>query len=392
MNYRTNPRNGDQLSILGYGCMRFPRKGKAIDLERTRQQVLRAIEQGVNYFDTAYVYNQSEQILGQILAGGTRSRVRIATKLPHFLVKKQSDFDRIFQTQLKRLQTDYIDYYLIHMLSDFSSWERLVNLGVTDWIAACKASGQIRNIGFSYHGGPAEFIHILDGYDWDFTQIQYNYLDENSQAGKSGLLHAASKGLPVIIMEPLRGGKIINELPRAVQRIWESATPRRSVAEWALRWVWNHPEATVVLSGMNTEEQIEENIRIASTAQANEMSAAELDLFVQARTILSQQQKIGCTACGYCLPCPAGVAIPTCFSYYNEQFMKRSALTRFKYLMNTGAASSRPGNASHCVSCRKCEQHCPQQIVISERMKDVARTMEPFWFKPAVTVIRKFMG
>lgn len=371
--------------------MRFPRKGNAIDLERTERLVLDAIAKGVNYFDTAYIYGHSEKVLGSILAKGCRDQVKIATKLPHYLVKKREDLDRIFNTQLERLQTDHIDYYLVHMLSDMQTWERLKDLGFCAWVRARQEAGQIINLGFSYHGGPNEFRALLDDYPWDFTQIQYNYLDEHTQAGKSGLQYAAAKGIPVIIMEPLRGGKLVQDLPREVSQIWEQATPRRSPAEWALRWVWNHPEALVVLSGMSSEEQVAENIRIAGDAFAGAMDECESAWFAQARQVFASLTKVGCTACGYCLPCPAGVAIPTCFQYYNEQALKRFSLTRFHYLINTGAYSTRPANASQCVGCRICESRCPQSIVISEQMQAVARTMEPFWFKPAVTVIRKVM-
>lgn len=394
MNYRSNSKNGDQLSILGYGCMRFPKKGSSVDEERTERQILSAIEQGVNYFDTAYIYHggKSESILGQILAKGARNRVKIATKMPPFMVRKSGDMDKIFNTQLKRLQTDYIDYYLIHMLPDVQTWERLKGLGILEWIVEKKRSGQIINLGFSYHGGTSEFIKIMDAYDWDFCQIQYNYLDENNQAGRGGLNYAASKGVPIIVMEPLRGGKIVDGLPKEVDAIWKGAEPLRSPAEWALRWVWNQPEVMLALSGMSTEEQIEENLRVASEAQAGEFTSEDLALFAKAKEILSKKTKVNCTACGYCMPCPSGVDIPTCFSCYNDKYMNKSKATAFfNYITQTGATTANPTYASRCTHCRKCEQHCPQNIPISDKMTEVKKDMENVFFKPIIAVAKKFM-
>ncbi len=386
LNYRKNEKNGELLSILGYGCMRFPKKGNAIDEERTEKQVISAIEQGVNYFDTAYVYQngKSELMLGKILAKGYREKVKIATKLPPFFVKKTSDFDKILNVSLERLQTSYIDYYLIHMLMDVASWERLVKLGVIEWIAAKKKEGKIINLGFSFHGTKNEFVKIVDAYDWDFCQIQYNFVDEFNQAGKSGMEYAASKGIPVFAMEPLRGGKIVNALPAEVDDIWKNMKPARTVADWSLRWVWNHPEVTLLLSGMNTEEQLEENIRIASSVQANELTEDELAIFDKARELIRQKTKVNCTACGYCMPCPAGVDIPACFASYNDQYFNKGFASKFHYIQNTGAMTTTPAYASLCIGCKKCEQHCPQSIKISERMKEVSHEMEGRLFKPII--------
>ncbi|NCB41905.1 MAG: aldo/keto reductase [Clostridia bacterium] len=393
MRYRENAKNGDKLSILGFGCMRYPRKGATIDVEETEKLIISAIESGVNYFDTAYIYmrGKSESILGEILAKGYRDKVKIATKLPPFLVKKNTDLDKIFFTELDRLKTDRIDYYLIHMLSDVQMWDRLKGLGILEWIDEKKKAGQIINIGFSYHGGPQEFVKIMDCFDWDFCQIQYNYLDEYNQAGKSGLLYAAAKGVPVMVMEPLRGGKIVDGLPKEVDRIWEKATPRRSVAEWALRWVWNHPEVTLLLSGMNEKSQLEENVRIASEVSENNFSEKERDLFIEARRILSEKMKVNCTACGYCMPCPSGVNIPTCFDAYNQKALESPLLAMSKYMMNTGALSKNPSYASLCVHCRKCESHCPQAIPISDTMREVVTNMEGPVFKIVVAIGKRVM-
>jgi predicted aldo/keto reductase-like oxidoreductase len=394
MNYRKNIKNGAALSILGFGCMRLPKKGNIIDEEESERMIVSAIDRGVNYFDTAYIYQngKSETVLGKILAKGHRSKVNIATKMPPYMIKKTADFDKIFNTSLERLQTDHIDYYLIHMLTDVSSWDRLKSLGVVAWIDGKKKSGEIRNLGFSFHGTKNAFVEIVDAFDWDFCQIQYNFIDENNQAGKSGLIHAHSKGIPLIVMEPLRGGKIVFGLPKEVDEIWKSMKPERSVADWALRWVWDHPEVNVVLSGMSTQEQVDENVRIASDARANVLSPDQIACFEQAREIIRAKTKVNCTACGYCMPCPSGVDIPACFAAYNDKYLNNKGFgARFTYMQNTGALSRHPGNASLCIGCRKCEQHCPQSIKISERMKEVKAEMEGPLFKPMIFVAKKAM-
>lgn len=385
MNYRINPKNNDKLSILGFGCMRFPRDERAVE-----KQIIYAIENGVNYFDTAYIYPNSEATLGRVLSKGYRERVKIATKLPHYLVKNYSDFDRIFNEELRRLQTNYIDYYFIHMLSDVKIWHRLIEIGILDWIEEKKEKNQIINIGFSYHGGKEEFIKVIDIFDWEFCMIQYNYLDENNQAGKSGLKYAASKGLPVMVMEPLRGGKLVSKLPNEVYNIWNKAYIKRSPAEWAFRWIWNHPEVTVVLSGMNSQEMVEENIRVASQSEANSFTEKDYELFNKVRTILKEKIKIPCTACNYCLPCPVGVDIPTCFSSYNDREIEGKLYSIVKYIMNTSMKTD-ANNASLCSKCGKCEIHCPQDIAIRQELNKVVKTMEGFHYKPARFLIKKFM-
>lgn len=385
MKYRENSKNGDQLSILGFGCMRFSKDEKEVE-----KQIVYAIENGVNYFDTAYIYPNSEAVLGRVLSKGYRERVKIATKLPPYLVKKREDLDKIFNEELARLQTDYIDYYFIHMITDVNIWTRLIDLGILEWIDEKKKSGQIRNLGFSYHGGRDEFVKIVDIFDWDFCMIQYNYLDEHNQAGKSGLQYAASKGVPVMVMEPLRGGKLVTNLPKEVYQVWDNAYVKRSPAEWAFRWIWNHPEVMVVLSGMNSQEMVEENIRVASDSDAASFTDADYELFDKVRNILIEKIKIPCTGCNYCLPCPVGVDIPTCFSCYNDREIegKISAIT--KYVMQT-SLKSKSHNASLCINCGKCETHCPQNIPIRLELAKVSKSMEGFYYKPARFVIKKFM-
>ena len=238
MQYRKD-RYGNNISVLGYGCMRFTASGGKIDLDKAEKEVKAAVEGGVNYFDTAYIYPGNEAALGTILSRtGLRDKINIATKLPHYFLKKAEDFDKYFDEELKRLQTDHVDYYLFHMLTDVKAWERLIGLGALDWIKAKKDAGQVRQFGFSYHGNSDMFIRILDAYDWDFCQIQYNYLDENSQAGVTGLKYAASKGIPVIIMEPLRGGRLVNNLPKAAKKLFEDDNPALSPAIRAFLWLW----------------------------------------------------------------------------------------------------------------------------------------------------------
>lgn len=381
MNYRINPKNGDKLSTLGFGCMRFAKSEAEVE-----KQIISAIESGVNYFDTAYIYPNSEVILGRVLAKGYRDRVKIATKMPPGNIRKYEDLDKIFNKELERLQTDHIDYYFMHMLRDAATWSRLVDLGILKWVEEKKKKGQIINLGFSYHGGKQEFINIVDVYDWDFCMIQYNFFDENHQAGKSGLQYAAAKGLPVMVMEPLRGGKLVTALPKEVYSIWENAYVKRSPAEWAFRWIWNQPEVTVVLSGMNSQEMIDENIRVASDAEANTFTQKDFDLFDKARDILSEKIKIPCTGCNYCMPCPSGVDIPSCFSCYNDREIEGKAGAFMKYLMQTNSH-----NASLCIKCGKCEQHCPQKIEIRQELAKTAKALEPIYYKPIKFVMKNIL-
>jgi predicted aldo/keto reductase-like oxidoreductase len=274
MQYRKD-KKGNELSVLGYGCMRFTRKGGAIDIEKAESEVLRAIELGVNYFDTAYLYPGSEQALGQILYDtGMRDKIYIATKLPHYMLKSMNAIEKTFSAELSRLKTDHIDYYLMHMLTDFASWQRLLDMGIEQWILNKKASGAVRNIGFSFHGNTEEFKKILDSYDWDFCQIQYNYMDEYAQAGRKGLEYAASLGIPVIIMEPLRGGKLVSSLPEEAYDIMKSSPRDWSPAQWGFRWLWNQSAVTVVLSGMNSLQQVEESAQCAENALPGELTGA----------------------------------------------------------------------------------------------------------------------
>ncbi len=388
MLYREMGQTGDRVSILGYGCMRFPVRDKKIDEERTARQVISAIEQGVNYFDTAHTYPKSEVVLGNILAGGYRDKVLLATKLPMPLVNSLKGIENIFNTSLKRLQTDHIDYYLMHALNTFAGWQRAKELGIEGFIDRAKQEGQLRRIGFSYHGDLEQFKAIVDDYPWDFCQIQYNYMDEYYQAGKEGLSYAASKGLGVVIMEPLRGGTLVGKMPEEVQSIWDKAEEKWTPAEWALRWIWDHPEVTTVLSGMNEEAHIEENIRTASTAYPKSMSQEALQRISDVKAYISGLQKIGCTGCGYCMPCPHGVNIPMCFSLYNNKHIFNDRTQQRWYAAYTCGIDGNPSYASLCQNCGKCETKCPQHLPVRKHLEEVSNEFEGWYFKPVVNIVK----
>lgn len=383
MLYRPD-RKGRPISQLGYGCMRFTRKGSGIDYEKAEREVLLAIDQGVNYFDTAYIYPGSEECLGRILAENhCREKVYIATKLPQYLLRTAAAVEKTFREELERLRTDYIDYYLMHMFTDYTQWERLRALGIEEWIARKKAEGSIRSIGFSFHGDTQMFLKILNAYDWDFCQIQYNYLDEHTQAGRVGLQAAAKKGIPVIIMEPLRGGKLVN-LPEKARKVLKNYSP----AELGLRWLWNQPEVTCVLSGMNSEEMVKENIRVASEAQPGHLTGEDLAMVETIKGIIREQEKVGCTGCRYCMPCPKGVDIPGIFHYYNLMYMEKKASARFEFARNVGLRKE-PGFATQCVGCGLCESHCPQHLPIRQKLKEADRDLRPLPYKIAIAIARK---
>ena len=388
MNYRTD-RYGNKLSILGFGCMRFPKKLGATDMEATEKQILQAIEGGVNYFDTAYIYPGSEAALGQILEkNGVREKVYIATKLPHYLIKNREGLDKLFAEELKRLRTDYVDYYLMHMLTDTATWQRLKDLGIEDWLEEKKQSGAIRQVGFSYHGNSEMFCALVDAYDWDFTQIQYNYMDEHSQAGRRGLHHAAAKGIPVIIMEPLRGGKLVNMLPEEAQKLF-AKTPY-TPAQWSFRWLWDQREVTVVLSGMNSQEMIRENMETASMATAGELTEEDQVMLKKVVAAINAKMKVGCTGCGYCMPCPKGVDIPGTFAAYNRVYSENKFAGLKEYFMCTTLRTNSAA-ASNCIGCGKCEKHCPQGIAIRQELQNACKTLETPVYKAGRKIARWFV-
>ena len=387
MNYRRD-KNGNELSILGFGCMRFPMKAGRIDMAETEREILTAVEGGVNYFDTAYIYPGSEAALGEILErNGLWDRVYIATKLPHYLIKSREGLDKLFAEELRRLRTDHVDFYLMHMLTDTDTWERLKAMGIEEWIAEKKASGAIRQLGFSYHGNSDMFCKLLDAWDWDFCQIQYNYMDEHSQAGRRGLNHANGRGIPVVIMEPLRGGKLVSRLPEEAKRIFESYPVRHTPAQWAFRWLWNQPEVTVVLSGMNSDEMVRDNLRTASTVQVGELGPEEEAMLRQVVAAINSKMKVGCTGCGYCMPCPKNVDIPGTFAAYNRRYQEGKFWGFMDYVICT-LLRKNPTPASNCIGCGKCEKHCPQHLPIRQKLGEARKELEG----PLYRTVRKVLG
>ena len=390
MQYRKD-KYGHDLSILGYGCMRFTRKGAGIDIDKTEQEILEAFRAGVNYYDTAYIYPGSEAALGEILArNGIRDQVNIATKLPQYMVKSRASLDKFFDEELSRLRTDRVDYYLMHHLTDIAQWERLKGVGVLDWIREKKSAGAIRNIGFSYHGNTANFFKILQDYDWDFCQIQYNYLDDTSQAGVEGLRAAAARGIPVVIMEPLRGGKLVDLLPeeakKAIARNGRGWTP----AQWGLRWLYDQPEVTVVLSGMNSLDMVRENVRTASDAPVGSFTPEDFALIDEVKGLIRAREKVGCTGCGYCMPCPKGVDIPGNFRCYNTMYSE-SRTTGWMQFVQTVGLTREPAFASQCIRCGKCEKHCPQGLPIREKLQEADKALRPLPVRLVLWIARKFM-
>lgn len=389
MKYRCD-RYGREISQLGFGCMRFSRKGNAIDYDAVEKQILLAIEKGINYFDTAYIYPGSEECLGRVLEKlHCRDQVNIATKLPQYIMKSSTGIDKTFAEELSRLRTDHIDYYLMHMFTDIAEWENLKKLGIEEKIAQWKAEGKIRNIGFSFHGNTDMFVKILNAYDWDFCQIQYNYQDENTQAGRKGLMAAAEKKIPVMIMEPLRGGKLVS-LPEKAKKVLASDGSGYSPAEIGLRWLWNQPEVTCVLSGMNSEEMITENARIASEAGAGQFTEADFATVEKIKAILREKEKVGCTGCRYCQPCPKGVDIPGNFYYYNLMYMEKKTASRLEFARVMGLRKE-AGFASQCIGCGKCEQHCPQHLNIREKLKEADKALRPLPYRVGIDIARKIM-
>ncbi len=371
MQYRKD-KKGNSLSVLGYGCMRFTRQRGGIDLDKAEAEVMAAIEGGVNYLDTAYIYPGSEAAVGEILhRNQCRGRVYLATKLPHYMIRSIEGVERTFCEQLRRLKTEHIDYYLMHMLTDTATWEKLKKRGIEDWIHKKLKCGQIRNIGFSYHGNTEMFKQLVDAYDWDFCQIQYNYMDETSQAGVEGLRYAHAKGLPVIVMEPLRGGRLVDLLPESAKELFRKDTQGRMAAELAFKWLYDQPEVTCVLSGMDSLKTVEQNLKTAAEALPGCMTDLDRKLLEQVKKEIEKYVKIGCTGCGYCMPCPSGVDIPGTFRCYNAMYTEGKKSGRRDYMQCT-AMRQNPSSASQCIQCGKCETHCPQHLEIRKGLKTAA--------------------
>jgi predicted aldo/keto reductase-like oxidoreductase len=366
--------------------MRLPvRDGRNdhIDVPLATRMLHYAIEQGVNYVDTAFPYHSaafdgtpgaSEGFVGDALQGGYREKVLIATKLPVWMVKSRADMERILAGQFERLRTDCVDCYLLHGL-DGVEFERLVGLGALEFLEAAKATGKIRFAGFSFHDESPAFAPIVDAYDWDFCQIQYNFMDTGYQAGAAGLAYAAAKGMAVVVMEPLKGGRLAGTVPPVVQAVWDEAAVRMTPAEWALRFVWDDPRVSLLLSGMSTMDQVLENVEIASRARPRTLGPEDLALVERVRQTYKARTVVDCTGCRYCMPCPQGINIPMMFSLLNDaSYFDRPDEEKRSYTIATGAEHTTP--PSTCAECGQCDEACPQQLEVSRELKKVVQAFE----------------
>ena len=382
MKQRVLGNTGETVSILGFGCMRFPVAGpdpSYIDEDAAISMIRKAIDRGVNYLDTAWAYHgakgifepgASEPLVGKALAGVYREKAKVATKLPAWMVKTRADMNRFLDIQLQRLQTPRIDFYLAHSLNA-RYWEAMQQADLAGFFDEARKDGRIKHAGFSFHDRFSVFQEIVEGYDWDLAQIQYNYLDQSYQAGEEGVKLAARKGLALVIMEPLRGGFLINQMPEALRARLAGLRPAWSLADWALRWLWNQPAISVVLSGMSAMEQLEENLKIAGSDESFTDADEAAVAFV--RDAFLSRIKVGCTGCAYCLPCPEGVNIPRNFMLYNDYCLTddEQAHNRLKYVY--GNLVLAPGEmADRCRQCGQCEEKCPQLLPIGEAMANVA--------------------
>ena len=375
MHYRNFTKDNIQISPLGFGCMRFPvfddDSGK-IDEEKAIEMIRYAIDNGVNYIDTAYSYHQenSEYLVGKALKDGYREKTYVATKLPCWLIKTYEDFDKYLGEQLEKLDIDCIDFYLLHSI-DKNRWKNLKELDVFKFLEQAKKSGKINYIGFSFHDELEVFKEIVDCYDWDFCQIQLNYVDRNYQAGEEGLEYAYNKGVSVVIMEPIKGGKLSNP-SFEINELWDTSEIKRTPAEWALRWVLNHKEVSILLSGMSTIEQVKENINTASNAKPKHLSKKELEIIDKVTNIYQEKVKVGCTGCEYCLPCPKNISIPNIFEIYNELYVFDSE-ENSKDIYKTYI--EKQIDALNCIECGQCESMCPQNIEIRRHLKDAHKAL-----------------
>lgn len=393
MKYREFGKTGLKVSALGFGTMRLPllEDGVTVDEKEAVRIIRHAIDSGVNYVDTAYPYHQgtSEIVVGKALRDGYRDKVFLADKSPIWKLEKESDFDSILEEQLQKLQTDHIDFYLLHALNK-ERFEKIKNLHLIDHMLEARKAGKIRYLGFSFHDDLEVFKQIVDYTDqWDFCQIQYNYIDEYSQAGVEGLRYANAKGLPVIIMEPLRGGRLVNLLPESAKELFRNDEEGRTPAELALKWLYNQPEVTCVLSGMNSMEMVEQNVKTASESHVGCLTTSDAALIEQVKEEIKKHVKVGCTGCGYCMPCPRGVDIPGTFRCYNAMYSEGKKSGRRDYLQCT-AFRKDTASASQCVGCGKCETHCPQHLEIRKELKCAASELEDVKYKVMKSAIRIF--
>ncbi len=395
MQYRHLVKDAEAVSLLGYGCMRFPTKGGQIDKGMAFSQMKLAFDNGVNYFDTAYPYHagKSEVVLGEFIEKyNIREKVFIADKLPTFLVNKPQQADKFFKTQLERLKTDHIDYYLMHMLTSMSDWQKLKSLGIIEFIESKKKNGAIHHIGFSYHGRPEDFIIILEDYPWDFCQIQFNYIDENYQAGKAGLIKARELGIGVVVMEPLRGGALANQAPNKVKELFKAYPEKRSAAFWALRFIMNHEGVGTVLSGMNDSEHILDNINVSNITTENSMTKEEHNIINGAKKIYEELMKVPCTGCNYCTPCPFGVDIPLIFADYNSKYFFKGGITGIQYLARHSGLLGEKSGVNLCTNCGKCKKHCPQNIDIPVKLIEAHKALDNIFIRAGLSATKGLLS
>lgn len=379
MQYRLIEKTGDEISPLGFGAMRLPLKNGKVNRELAKKQIYHAIDSGINFIDTAYLYGDSETFLGEVLHGEYKDKVKLCTKLPSINVRKYEDMEKFLDEQLKRLQRNSIDYYLIHSV-DLKTLNRLLKRDLLKFISRAKDEGKIKHIGFSYHGPKEEFEEVIDCYDWDVVMIQYNYFDDNVQVSMEGIEYAASKGMGIFVMEPLKGGILAGKMPSESETIFRKVNPKKSNAQWALEWVLNNPSITCVLSGMNSIEQIDENIAIARKTTPLSLSFEEMETIEYVKRSLRNSLKINCSTCGYCMPCPQGVNIPECMRIYNEKYLfehkglfNQSLVDYFQYV---GGIMGNASNAGMCNGCGKCLRKCPQKLDIISELKKVKKEFE----------------
>ncbi|WP_458403472.1 aldo/keto reductase [Methanobrevibacter sp.] len=383
---------GVEVSPLGFGAMRLPLRNGKINRELATEQIYHAIDNGVNIIDTAYLYGDSEKFLGEVLQGEYRDKVLISSKLPSINVRKYEDMEYYLAEQLKRLQRDCIDFYLVHSV-DLKTVNRLIKRGLFDFLNKAKSEGKIRYVGFSYHGVKEEFDLLIDGFDWDVVMVQYNYFDENVQASVEGIEYAASKGMGVFVMEPLKGGILAGNMPKDAENIFKNADSTKTTAQWALQWVMNNPNISCVFSGMNSMDQLEDNLAVAEKTTPMSMTFEELETVEAVKRVMHNALKINCSTCGYCMPCPQDVNIPECIKIYNEKYLfdhtgpfNESFIDYYQYV---GGVMGKAGNAGLCNGCGKCLRKCPQKLDIPAELEKVRKEFEPPGVKYILPVAKK---
>ena len=396
MQYRTVPKTGDQFSRLGFGCMRLPSsRFGSVNIKEAHRLIHEAIDLGINYFDNAWFYHggKSESILGEAIQGERRQKIHLATKLPQHIIHNRNEMEQTLDQQLKSLRTETIDYYLIHALPHMARWEELEKIGIREFLEAAQNAGKVRHIGFSFHGTATEFCKIVDAYPWVSCLVQYNYLDTHTQAGTEGVKYAASKEIAVMVMEPLRGGLLGGQLPKKAQALFDAYPTKRSAADWALRWLWDQPEVTMVLSGLNRSDHLRENIATADETTPGTMTEEEHQVIEQVRGVFEERIQVPCTACAYCMPCPANVNIPGCFMHYNSGYLlDNRVMTRGMYLaMHDIFQAGNPTLASQCTGCGKCEKICPQGIKVPEELAKVRQEFEGRFTTPLLKRLIRFV-